>query len=162
MATYVKGNIRYMPAVEQINRKFAPRKKTCSAPKLNGPVKTETSSWMGGATNSKFRAGLGSVSKNFLVFRENAIATPPTSNQRLGRANFARAKGGQDHILHDVTQLSRVQNLWFTAKDDLSKTINEVSALGYTFNGWVFAVQYAGLKEDSSYDENTFPAAFDE
>lgn len=161
MATYVKGNITYLPVVEQINRKFATRKKTCSRKVAIGPVIKETASWMGGATNVKSRGGLGSVSKNYLVFRENARASVLSQAEMDNQVIFSMVSSSIYALLHDLNQISRIQGLWMQVKDDGSKTVNGISGLGYTFKGWVFAVQFAGRKADPGYDVTSFPQSLD-
>lgn len=165
MATYIKGNIQYAPVVEQINRKFAVKSKKCSMPVKVGPVTTEANSWMGGATRSGFRGGLGTVSKNYFVYRENSRATLPSTNELLKRAMFQKAVSGRNHIVKDLSQVTSVQIKYREACEDLTKEMNGVSARGYTLLGWVMAVQYAGLKAaeegGTTYNENQFPANFD-
>lgn len=161
MAKYIKGNISFTPVVEQINRKFCIKAKTCAAPVKIGPVETQSNYWMGAATRVTGRGHIGRVSKNYLIFRENARQTPVLTDEIQRRVLFATAAAGRNHILHDLSQLTRVQTMFNQADADMTKTVNGVSAYGYTLNGWVMAVQYAGKKESSSYDVNTFPQGFD-
>lgn len=165
MAKYIKGNIRYQPVVEEISRKFTTKSNTCTRSLVAGPVKIETTGWMGGAVRQTGRAGVGIVRKNYLVIRENARATGVSHDELQNREIFTAASRGKNHILYDLSQLTRVQTMYMEASADLSKHINGVSANGYTLAGWVFAVQFAGKKEaveaGTTYDVNTFPSAFD-
>lgn len=156
MATYTKGTIGYMPAVDQINRKFALRATKCSAGRFQGGNK-----YMGGATRVTFRPGYGYVNKNIMFFRENHRMSPLSSRERQVRNLFAKVSKGAASILNDISQLTAVQLKYKTAGEDLSKTINGVSAKGYTLRGWVWAVQFAGASESEQYDVNTFPNSFD-
>lgn len=162
MAKYIKGNISYLPVVEQINRKFTTKKNTCS----NGAVgqaivQIQPAKYMGGATRKSGRAGLGEVLKNYMFFRENPRSTPVQAAEINRRQIFAAVRKAVITIMEDLSQISRVQTLFLTAKDDKTKLINGVSALGYTFKGWIFAVQYAGKKASHDYNVNTFPQSFD-
>lgn len=161
MATYIKGNIQFTPVVEQINRKFCILSKKCTKPEKIGPVTTESNSFMGAGTRTTDRGIIGQVRKNFLFFRENARGSVVTASEIQKRTLFAQASAGASHILKDLMQVSKVQQLWARASKDATYTINGVSANGYTYRGWVMAVQYAGGKNaaegGTSYDFNTFP-----
>lgn len=165
MAKYIKGNISYQPVVEEISRKFTTKKNTCTKGLQAGPVEIETKGWMGGAVRQTGRGGIGVVRKNYLIIRENARTTPVSRDELQNREIFTAATRGKVYILYDLTQLTRVQQMYIEASADLSKHINGVSANGYTLSGWVFAVQFAGKKEavetGTTYDVNNFPSAFD-
>lgn len=161
MAVRLKANIGYMPIVEEVSRKFVPRKETCSAGGGVGPVIVESSGWMGGAVRKSNRAGLGACTRNFLVIRANARSTEPSTTELYARARFTEAVKGVNYINTDLSQIARIQALWVAAKDDKTKQMNGVIALGYTMRGWMIAVQYAGLKVDPEYNANQFPTHFD-
>lgn len=166
MATYQKGTIGYMPVVDQINRKFTLRKNKCTKVSPVGTsagldVKLEPTKYMGGMTTTKYRAGIGDVRRNALFVRENARSTEPTQAELTQRMNFSEVSGGVKSILKDLNQITQVQQKWMTAKEDRTKLLNGVSAFGYTFRGWIFAVQMAGVKDDPSYAVGTFPANWD-
>lgn len=165
MAKYIKGNISYMPVVQEISRKFTTKKNTCAKKVEAGPVTVESKGWMGGAVRQTGRGGVGLVRKNYLVIRENARTSPIGHDELQNREIFTAASRGKNHILYDLSQLTRVQQMYLEACEDLTKRINYVSANGYTLPGWVFAVQFAGKKEaveaGTTYDVNTFPSAFD-
>ena len=162
MPNYIKGSIQYQPVVEQVNRKFVPRKQTCTKGVTVGPVKIETQGWMGGGTRTTGRGGIGSVRKNYLIIRSNARATQPGQEELENRGLFVAANAGMRHIVKDLSQIAHLQQMWHDASTDRNKRVNGVSAYGYTYNGWIMAVQYAGKKEDDEYDVNTFPQDFDE
>lgn len=162
MATKLKANIAYGSHLESVSRKFVPRSETCSNNGAEaGPVKLGNNGWMGGAVRKTWRAGLGACDRNFVVMRVNSRLTAPSSSEITVRTNFTKAVKGRKFILGDLDQLTRVQAMWMTAKDDLSKTCNGVSTYGYTYKGWVMAVQMAGLQDDGSYNANQFPTQFD-
>lgn len=165
MAIRLKANIGYQPIVEEVSRKFVPRKETCSAGGKMGPVVVETSGWMGGAVRKSSRAGLGACTRNYLVIRANARQIEPNADELAARVMFADAAKGRNHIIRDLGQITGVQSLFVTAAQDRTKLINGVSAQGYTFNGWIMAVQYRGLRNAAEsgtvYDANTFPKKFD-
>lgn len=165
MALRLKANIGYQPIVEEVSRKFVPRKETCTAGGKVGPVNVETSGWMGGAVRKSNRAGLGACTRNYMVIRANARETPASLGEITARSRFADAVTGRNHIIRDLGQITNVQEMWLTAKDLPSKLVNGVSAEGYTFYGWIMMVQYKGLQNaaesGTEYDANTFPKKFD-
>lgn len=161
MATRLKANIAYTPVVEEINRKFVPRKQTCTGQKEVGKQTIESTGWMGGACKTTWRAGIGTAKRNYAVMRVNGRTTVITENEIASRALFTAVTQAVPRLLKDLTQISNIQLLWEQASVDESKELNGVSAYGYTFNGWVFAVQYAGKKENSAYNLLQFPSQFD-
>lgn len=161
---YLKSNIKYKSPIDQVNRKFVPRAVKCKAAAKFGPVETESEGWMGGATLTLGRAGLGTTKRNYFVVRQNASSHVATAADMDRRLDFIDATAGKNHILKDLSQITDVQLKWEQASADFTKTMNGVSAKGYTFYGWVMAVQYAGLKNSHGgqrYDANTFPVSFD-
>lgn len=166
MAMYQKGTIGYMPVVDQINRKFTLRKNKCTklSPVMTGAgldVKLEPTKYMGGMTTTKYRAGIGDIRRNALFVRENARTTEPSQAELTQRMNFGKVSSGVKSILKDLNQITQVQQKWMTAKEDSTKLLNGVSAFGYTFRGWIFAVQMAGVREEASYPVGTFPLNWD-
>lgn len=169
MAKKLVGTVTYKPQVDSISRKFVRKADKCSASVKIGPAKTLPEGWMGGGVRKSARPGLGECIKNYLIVRTQARTTVVKPEEITARNLFANAARGRNHIVHDLMQMTQVQQKWFTAVDALAqgerKTINGVSVEGFTFNGWVMAVQYAGGKEaqegGTSYDFNTFPTSFD-
>ena len=91
-----------------------------------------------------------------------------TSKELNLREVFTQSVKGANHIKEDLTQISRALNMWTQSKADSTKRCNGVNAKGYTFPGWVRAVQYKGgyaayiEPGGGDYNYNTFPAKFDE
>lgn len=161
MAKQLKAKIAYLPEIESISRKFVPIKNTCSAAAKAGPVTVVSSGWMGGGVRTAYRAGLGVCKKNFFISRQNARMSAVSSNEIDSRNRFRQVSIAVQALLIDLNQMSNIQAMFNTAKEDPTKLINGVSAYGYTYNGWVFAVQYAGKKASASYDLTQFPTSFD-
>lgn len=166
MAVRLKANIAYQPIVEEVSRKFVPKKETCTTGISAGPVKTESQGWMGGAVRTTGRAGLGQCKRNYLVIRSNARSTEVSNEELSARTLFTRAAKGRNTIMKSLEEQVKAQDLYVAARkaveQGMGKTCNGVSVYGYTFYGWVFAVQYAGLQNDpAQYDENVFPSKFD-
>lgn len=153
MAVKLKANITYQPIVESVSRKFVPKKETCSV--------INTAGWMGGAVRTTGRGGLGVCTKNYLVIRSNARLSGASPAELENRALFKVAQAGALHCIMDLMQVTSMQLLYKAASENKTKTINGVSAYGYTYRGWVFAVQHAGKKASAEYNVNQFPTAFD-
>lgn len=172
MAIRLKANIGYMPIVEEVSRKFVPKKVKCTASEtVVNTLKTEESGFMGGGVRKTVRAGYGECKRNYLFIRDSARSTAPSSYEVQLRNTFKAAVQGRNNILEDLSQITRVQAMWAGgtisgteyegAKNNLKLRINGVSAKGYTFNGWIMAVQYAGKKASAAYDTDTFPSNYD-
>lgn len=172
MAIKLKGTVAYMPQVDSISRKFVPRKQVVQrAGKEVGVVKLAENGWVGGGVRTVFRAGLGTTTKNYIQVRMNARESPLSQSELETRDLFRSAATGRNHIMKDLAQISRVQAMFFGGTvgqttyagvaNDPTKSVNGIFGTGYTYRGWVFAVQFAGKKEDSQYDTNTFPSAYD-
>ena len=161
MAVRLKSNIAYQPIVEEVSRKFVPKKETCTAGRQAGPVVVESNGWMGGAVRTTNRGVIGVSKRNYLVIRSNARLSAVTNAELAARALFTGVVAGRKFIMRDLSQIATVEGLWVQARKNALATINGVSADGYTLMGWVFAVQYAGRKEDSGYDLMKFPTKFD-
>ena len=160
----LKANIAYIPVVESINRKFALRKNTCSINTIDGThlvLATEVNKFMGGATRTTNRAGVGTCTRNYMFFRENPRSSATTQEERDRRNLFGQIGAVVPIIFKDLSQLTRMTEMWVEALADASKACNGISAKGYTWRGWVFAVQYAGKLASSSYDITKFPTSFD-
>lgn len=162
MAVKLKANVQYQPIVESVSRKFVPRKETCTRPvDVNLPIEVEETGWMGGAVRKTSRAGFGACQRNYLVIRENARSSQPSSAELETREIFMNAVRGRNYIVKDLSQLSRIIAMWREAVDGTTKTVNGVSPKGYTMNGWIMAAQFAGGKaaaeQTQTYDYDTFP-----
>lgn len=179
MAIKLKSNVGYQPIVTSVSRKFVPKKETCKAGGEAGPVEFESSGWMGGAVRNTARGGLGACTKNYLVVRSAGRQTQPSADELDNREMFATAVKGRNYILKDLSQMSLVQIMWIGgtagsgaqaktyegAYNNPQITINGVSAYGYTYKGWIMAVQFAGLKnaaeQGETYNANQFPTDYD-
>lgn len=165
MAIKLKANIGYQPIVTEVSRKFVPKKQTCTNIGTAGPVEIAVTGWMGGAVRNTGRGGLGACQRNYLVIRQNARTNPLTDNELAARAYFVKAVTGRNYIINDLSQIARIQEMFVESSQDHTKTCNGVSAYGYTYNGWIMAVQYAGVKINTeagrTYNEKVFPADFD-
>lgn len=178
MAVKLKANVQYINAIETIQRKFVPRKvKVVSVAAGQvakiGPATLDTQDgFMGGAQRVSYRGGLGQCTRNFLFIKTEGRTSPLKAHELDMRTFFSRAVKGKNVILKDLSQISRVQVMWHGgdvggthyegAYNDPSIRINGVSAKGYTYYGWIMAVQYAGVQNDPEhYSENTFPSAYD-
>lgn len=162
----LKANITYMPVVESINRKFALRKNTCSKDNVvSGTaslvLESEVAQFMGGATRTTNRAGFGTCTRNYMFFRENPRSSETTPEERDRRNLFGQIGAAVPAIFKDLSQVTRMTEMWVEALADATKSCNGVPAKGYTWRGWVFAVQYAGKLASSSYDITKFPTTFD-
>ncbi len=94
--------------------------------------------------------------------------TSQSSSKEINlREVFTNSAKGAIHIKEDLTQISRVLQMFTESKADSSKRCNGVNAKGYTFIGWIRAVQYKGgyaayiEPGGGTYTYNTFPANFD-
>ena len=161
MAIRLKANIAYQPIVEEVNRKFVPKKETCSNGYTAGPVTVMSNGWMGAGCRNTWRAGIGGAKRNFMVIRQNARSSAITEDEQISRATFSAVCKAVPRLMKDLQQITRIQQMWAEAAEDRTKTINGVEAYGYTTRGWVMAVQYAGKKDDPQYNVLQFPQSFD-
>lgn len=135
MATYIKGNITYTPVVEQINRKFATKSKKCSASKEVGPTETVPNSFMGGATRQSTRVGLGTVKKNYFFYRENASSRQIDEAQMERQVNFTAGNRWAVAAAKDLGAMTHNQLVWNYLRENAGKTMDGMSAQGYTLAG---------------------------
>lgn len=162
MAVRLKGSVGYQPIVESVSRKFVPRKETCRRSREYGPVTVLSSGWMGGAVRNTSRGVIGASTKNYLVVRANARQSNYSTAELQRQLFFTRVSAATNALMKDLNQISVIQMMWLRAiGDDKDKFINGVSAYGYTFKGWIFAVQYAGGVRNPEYNLSQFPTSFD-
>lgn len=165
MAIRLKANVGYQPIVEEVSRKFVPKKQTARRSTKVGPIMVAEAGWMGGGVRTSYRSELGECKRNFLIIRVNSRQSEISDAELVARTNFGQVAPAIPDILSDLTQITRLQRMWIEAKDDQTKTVNGVRARGYTMRGWMFAVQMAGLvnaqEAGTSYDVHTFPTSFD-
>lgn len=170
MAKNVKSTINYMTGIEGVSRKFALRRNTCTNKKVGdvrgglhkiiGPTK-----FFGGSVRTTYISGFGKVQKNYMFMR--LIAQDTTGKSALVlhiRTAFAEASKSKSVIMNDLSQIATLTANWKIADADHSKLMEGVSAAGYDMPGWVFAIQFARLKNNNwstPQDYNTFPTQFD-
>lgn len=152
MATYAKGSITFKPVVDQINRKFTPRKNVC-AQRNRGPVALVPASYMGAGTRTVGREGIGLVSKNYFFYRENARSTGVGVNEAAARAKFTQGVKWANEASKDVAvitanqlkmkQLAENPNAYIAVGDD------HMYIYGYTYPGFLraFAIKAATAGE---------------
>ena len=154
MAKLKKNNITYMPVVEGISRKFTLRSDKATSPAFEG--------YMGAVSTVKSLTGIGAVRKNWFFMRKAAFVTAQSEDAINARNRFTNVSQGIKTIMRDLSQITDVQQLFLQTKNDQTKTINGVHNYGFSsVRSWAFAVQYAGLLNDSHYNVNQFPAAVD-
>lgn len=152
----LKATIGYIPVVESINRKFALRRE-----KINHG-EASPKCYLGGMTRTIYRAGVGSISKNFLFLRKHAISVAPNEDQMMIRQYFTLTSKSVSHIMTDIGQITSVKNLWLQAKENPALIMKGVSAYHKTYRGWIWAVCWARYVADETTQQvNTFPIAFD-
>lgn len=165
MAKQFKGTMGVAFPIESINRKLALRRETSGTKTVAGKI-LGGHKFMGGFTRTRsVVTGSGkteSIMVQYAFVRKFGRKSALTSKDITNRQNFAAVAKSVQTILEDLTQITRVQQLYLQARADVSKKMNGVSALGTaSFRGWIFAVQYAGLKNDDEYNTDQFPNAFD-
>lgn len=157
----LKNNINFMPAVESMSRKFVPRKETCGN-KTVGKKLIKGKGWIGSAVRQGYAAGYGPYSKNFVVIRKHARTSALSTDEMQAQSYFSMAAKILYRQKRDLAQQGNLRDMWLAAREDTTKTVKGISAAGYDFNGWIFAVDYKRLKggEEQSV-VLTFPTAFD-
>ena len=165
MAKQFKGTMGVAFPIESIDRNLALRKETSGTKTVAGKV-IGGAKFMGGYTRT-YGVVTGSgkteaVKVQFAFVRKNGRTSPLKQKEVANRQMFAAVCQSVPNILEDLTQITRVQQMWLQARADVKKKINGISALGAsTFRGWIFSVQYAGLKNNEEYDTDQFPKSFD-
>lgn len=148
MAKKKLSKIGYVLPVEQISRKFAPRKHTAAAARNGGyggpDYVIPARKWMGAATVNSYVNGYGDVQKNIFVVRVNGRTSLPTASELSNRSNFTLCRAWMEAAYRDLMAVNANQAKYIEAKEDFSKTIEGVSARGYQgMRGWMFAVAMA-------------------
>lgn len=170
MAKAYKNNLQLSYPIESVSRKFALRRETAGEKSVsdagNGTKSVEMPStkFMGGMVRHRsVMTGIGKIEQfpqQLLFVKKYGRSTTVTTDEVHARNLFTRASKGAATIMKDLMQISYVQQQYFAALDNPNIHPNGVSRKGYgTIRDWVFAVQYAGLKESADYNENKFPGA---
>lgn len=157
----IKNNINFMPAVESMSRKFVPRKETCGN-KTVGKKLIKGKGWIGSAVRQGFAAGYGPYSKNYVVIRKHARSSALSTTEMQAQSRFTAAAKIAYFQRHSLDQAAILRQMWLEAREDTTLTVKGISAAGYDFNGWIFAVDYKRLKDGEEQSAvKTFPTEFD-
>lgn len=149
------GSIAYAPMIESVNRKFARRVDV---------IGKNINFYMGGGTRTTTYAGVGPIAKNYMFFRKFASSVGPSTRQIEIQEGFRMASKARTYILKDLSQITKVQQMFIQASEDSSKLVAGVSAKGQSYRGWVFNVCFSRAMEDPeiTWDTlKTFPTTFD-
>ena len=153
----MRKTIAFTPIVEEINRKFALRKETCSQ-KTVGKKILVPKGYMGSATRTHHVAGYGAVRVPYFFFRKNPLPKTYSTAQTNVRSYFSYASKWVAAMMQDLMVVASNQAKWIAAKNDLTKTIKGVSAAGYeSFRSWSFAIAFAVRQDGESLDTHELP-----
>lgn len=153
------SNIAFDPVVQQINRKFATRKTTCTnkyyvkgnnggagdqpLPSVSNVVIPGTR-YMGAYGRTVRITGVGLVQKNTFFMRNPMQAAVPTTAALTARANFAKAVKWTNEGYEDLTAFTVNQHRFVDSKDDTTKTIKGKANVGYqSMRGYICGMAYA-------------------
>lgn len=139
--------IKYAYFVENVSRKFTLRKNKCSQKNTYGNFTAQPTRYMGGAVRQNSRFGYGLESKNYMFLRFNPRSTPVTSDESLLRTQFGTAAKLRSVWKKDLSVVAALVQAW---SDPTNGTAKGIHKLGYTFNGWLFAVAYAVVGDGGS------------
>ena len=161
--TYKKiSNVSFMPAVTGISRKLALRREKCynvTIPKGNQmgialPGKT----YMGVVSKEVGIIGYGTVTRTTLFMRTPMNRPADTTAQLEHRSAFAAGVQWANAAILDLSSLAQNQQKFLVARQDLSKRIEGISALGYqSFRGWMQGVAIALAKADKLPQTHLLP-----
>ena len=122
----LKNPIKYAYFVENVSRKFTLRKNKCSQKNTYGNFTAEPTRYMGGAVRNNSRFGYGMEQKNYMFLRFN-----PRRN------NFGVAAKLRMNWKTSLQTVALLVEAWADPTNGSAKGVHK---LGYTFNGWLFAV----------------------
>lgn len=142
-----KNPIKYAYFVENVSRKFTLRKNKCSQDNTYGIFTTEPTRYMGGAVRQNSRFGYGLEQKNYMFLRFNPRSTAVSSDERQLRTQFATAVALRKAWKGNLQTVAQLVAAW---GDQTNGSAKGVHKLGYTFNGWLFAVAYAVVGDGGS------------
>lgn len=147
MIMALKNPIKYAYFVENVSRKFTLRKNKCSQKNTYGTFTAEPTRYMGGAVRQNKRFGYGLEQKNYMFLRFNPRSTAVTSDERALRAQFTTAVALRKAWKGNLQTVALLVDAW---ADQTNGSAKGVHKLGYTFNGWLFAVAYAVVGDGGS------------
>lgn len=143
----IKPSIKYAYFVDNVSRKFTLRKNKCSQNNTYGKFTAQPTRYMGGAVRQNSRFGYGLEQKNFMFLRFNPRSTAVTSDERQIRTQFATAVALRKAWKGNLQTVALLVDAWADTTNGSAKGIHK---LGYTFNGWLFAVAYAVVGDGGS------------
>lgn len=143
----VKPSIKYAYFVENVSRKFTLRKNKCSQKNTYGNFTADPTRYMGGAIRTNKRFGYGIETKNVMFLRFNPRSTPVTADERQIRTYFGTAAALRKAWKGNLQTVALLVDAWADPTNGSAKGVHK---LGYTFNGWLFAVAYAVVADGGS------------
>lgn len=149
------GTITYLTGIEGVSRKFALRKEIAGV---------NIACFLGGMVRKSNKVGTGTIAKNFMFVRKNAISVSPSETQMEIREYFTRVSKAFAYIWKDISQITTIQNLFLAGKADYTKKMSGVSVYGNDFRGWVWKVTYARVASDPEITDQAlkqFPTTWD-
>ena len=133
----LKPSIKYAYFVDNVSRKFTLRKNKCSQINTFGTFTAEPTRYMGGAVRKNSRFGYGVDNKNYMFLRFNPRTSPVSSDERTQRNNFGVAAKLRKNWKASLQTAALLVEAW---SDPTNGSAKGVHKLGYTFDGWLFAV----------------------
>ena len=142
------SNISYMPAVENVSRKFALRRETCTnktiqAQNSNGNGKAvfiPGRTYMGAMTIESHVNGYGIVKKNVLFIRKPMTLGPASAAQADAKTAFMIGNEWAIATMKDLSVLTQNQQTYLSCRDNHT-AIYRVLTDGYqSMYGWVRAI----------------------
>lgn len=157
MGSVLKNTIAFIPIVEQVSRKFALRRETCSWKVVSAAGSTASGNdlviqptiYMGSGCRNVNVLGYGAVKQNYFFMRKKpavdlAHIGSPTADTMAVRLKFATCSKWVAAAMKDLTAITFNQQVFLTCKNDLSKGSAGVSVAGFTsMRNWMFAVASA-------------------
>lgn len=142
------SNISYMPAVENVSRKFALRRETCT----NKTIQTRNSegngkvvnipgrTYMGAMTIECHVNGYGIVKKNVLFIRKPMTLGPASQSQAEAKTAFAVGNAWARAAQKDLSAITQNQITYLSCRDNHT-AIYRVLTDGYqSMTGWMRAI----------------------
>lgn len=161
MATYAKGSIAFKPVVDQINRKFTPRKNVC-ANRKGGPVELIAASYMGAGTRTIGREGIGVVSKNYFFYRENPRSSAVTADEVAMRQSFTNGVKWANDAEKDLAVITANQQKMKQLAENPSAYIEvdgeRMYIYGYSYPGFMRAFAIKAAKAGVLPQDHNLPS----
>lgn len=157
------SNVDLLPAVDGISRKLALRRETCVDQSIskgggNTQIVIPGHTYMGIITKDINIIGYGSTKRVRLFMRKpmaQGLASVEQAQQRLA---FSTGIAWTNAAWKDLTVISANQQKFLAARNDLTKTINGVSAAGYqSMKGWMTGVAISLAKDNILPETHALP-----